>query len=104
VLEAIAAGHPRLNEIAQAGGLTVQAVPFYPATLRAPGLIERVVPATAPHPEKSRRGSYRLRDPFVRFWFRFVYPNRSLLELGETARVHARVAAQLDQRRRGAPD
>lgn len=46
-------------------------------------VVERVVPVTEESPHKSRRGSYRLRDPFFRFWFRFVYPFRSELEAGE---------------------
>ena len=45
-------------------------------------LVERVVPVTEDKPHKSRRGLYRLRDQFFRFWFRFVHPNRSLLERG----------------------
>jgi AAA+ ATPase superfamily predicted ATPase len=33
-------------------------------------------------PHKSRRGLYRLKDNFLRFWFRFILPNRSQLERG----------------------
>ncbi len=46
------------------------------------GIVRREVPATEHHPEKSRKGVYRIADHFVRFWFRFVLPNRSLLEEG----------------------
>ncbi len=41
--------------------------------------VERVVPVTVRNPERSRRGLYRLSDPFLRFWFRFVLPNRTAL-------------------------
>jgi AAA+ ATPase superfamily predicted ATPase len=37
---------------------------------------------TEPQPEKSRKGVYRISDPFVGSWFRFVHPNRDLLERG----------------------
>lgn len=79
-LEAIAAGRTRLNEIKQATGL--DGAMAYLHTLQDLWLVERVVPATEAQPHKSRRGLYRLRDHFFRFWFRFVHPNRTLLERG----------------------
>lgn len=97
ILEAIAAGRTRQNEIAQAAGIAPSSIPFYLATLRELGLVERVVPATEERPEKSKRGIYRLRDNYFRFWFRFAYPNRSLLERGQAAIVRDQVGDQLDQ-------
>ena len=44
--------------------------------------MERIVPVTETQPHKSRRGVYRLKDNFLRFWFRFVLPNHSQLERG----------------------
>jgi len=35
-------------------------------------LVERRVPVTE-RPERSKRSRYRIRDPFFRFWFRFLY-------------------------------
>jgi AAA+ ATPase superfamily predicted ATPase len=80
ILEAIASGRTRLNEIRQATGLN--GVSAYLDTLQGLRLVERVVPVTETQPHKSRRGLYRLRDHFFRFWFRFVHPNRTLLERG----------------------
>jgi len=45
-------------------------------------LVERIVPVTETQPQKSRRGIYRLKDHYLRFWFRYVHPNRSQLERG----------------------
>ncbi len=59
--------------------------------------MEKAVPATERHPEKSKRGIYRILADYVRFWFRFVYPNRSLLEQGETRPVRELVVRQLDE-------
>jgi len=80
ILEAIASGRTRLNEIKQATG--IGGVTAYLDTLQGLQLVERVVPVTESQPHKSRRGLYRLRDHFFRFWFRFVYPHRTLLERG----------------------
>lgn len=80
VLEAIASGRTQLNQIKQTTGL--EGVTAYLGTLQELRLVERIVPITESQPHKSRRGLYRLRDHFFRFWFRFVHPNRSLVERG----------------------
>lgn len=80
ILQAIAAGKTRLNEIKQATG--IEGATAYLDTLQQLHLVERVVPVTEMQPQKSRRGVYRLKDNYLRFWFRYVHPNHSQLELG----------------------
>ena len=80
ILQAIAAGKTRLNEIKQATG--IEGATAYLDTLQQLHLVERVVPVTETQPHKSRRGIYRLKDHYLRFWFRTVHPNRSQLERG----------------------
>jgi uncharacterized protein len=80
VLQAIASGQTRQNEIKQATGL--ENITPYLETLQQLHLVERSVPVTETQPHKSRRGLYRLKDNYLRFWFRFVLPNRSQLEQG----------------------
>jgi AAA+ ATPase superfamily predicted ATPase len=97
VLDAIAGGRTRPNEIAQATHIAATSIPFYLKTLQEMGLVARLTPVTEHNPDKSRWGIYQLTDPYFRFWFRFVYPQRSLLERGETGLVRQQVAEQLDQ-------
>lgn len=80
ILQAIAAGKTRLNEIKQATG--IEGVTAYLDTLQHLHLVQRLVPVTETQPQKSRRGLYRLKDHYLRFWFRYVHPNRSQLERG----------------------
>ena len=80
ILQSIAAGKTRLNEIKQATEL--DGATAYLDTLQQLHLIERLVPVTEKQPQKSRRGIYRLKDHYVRFWFRYLHPNRSQLEQG----------------------
>jgi len=82
ILEAIASGKTRLNEIKQATG--IEGLSAYMDTLQSLLLVEREIPVTETQPHKSRRGIYRLKDNFFRFWFRFLHPNRSLLEQGRS--------------------
>jgi hypothetical protein len=60
--------------------------------------VERRVPVTETQPHKSRRGIYRLKDHYLRFWFRYLHPNRSQLERGGAQIIlNNRVLPQLDQ-------
>jgi hypothetical protein len=43
------------------------------------GLVKRELPF-GEHPRRSKRSRYKIGDPFLRYWYRFVDPNRSLLE------------------------
>ncbi|MEJ5202119.1 MAG: ATP-binding protein [Anaerolineales bacterium] len=80
ILQSIAAGKTRLNEIKQSTGM--EGATAYLDTLQQLHLVERLVPVTETQPQKSRRGIYRLKDHYLRFWFRYVHPNRSQLERG----------------------
>lgn len=95
ILQAIAQGRTRLNEVVQVTGMERGPASRYLAILQDLRLVERRVPVTETQPDKSRKGSYRLRDPFLAFWFRFVAPYFSVLESGQTAPVARRVASEL---------
>lgn len=97
LLQAIAQGRTRLNEISQATGMERGPASRYLAILQDLHLVERRVPVTERQPDKSRRGLYRLRDPFLAFWFRFVAPYFSTLEVGHTAPIARLVADELNQ-------
>jgi len=79
ILEAVALGHTTPNEIAGATGIDVGPLSKYLQTLRRLRLVTRDVPVTAAG-KKSKRSRYRVADEFLRFWFRFVEPNRSSIE------------------------
>ena len=79
ILEAIATGHTTPNEISGTTGIDVGPLSKYLQTLRRLRLITREVPITA-SAKQSKRSRYHVGDEFLRFWFRFVEPNRSGIE------------------------
>ncbi len=79
ILQSIAFGNTRMNDIVQRTGIERGPVSKYLSVLQDLRLIEREIPVTEKHPEKSRKGIYRLSDNFFRFWFRFVLPYKSPL-------------------------
>jgi AAA+ ATPase superfamily predicted ATPase len=96
ILEAVATGRVRQNDIRQAVGINGASLGYYLGALRDLGLLERIVPVTEADPARSRQGLYHLLDPFFRFWFRFVYRERVHLERGDTAVVRRAVEDQLE--------
>jgi AAA+ ATPase superfamily predicted ATPase len=79
ILEAVALGHTTPNEISGATGIDSGPLSKYLQTLRQLRLLDREVPVTASR-KKSKRSRYRVADEFLRFWFRYVEPNRSSIE------------------------
>jgi AAA+ ATPase superfamily predicted ATPase len=98
LLRAIAQGRTRLNEIAQGAGIgDVTTVARYLDILQQMRLITRRVPVTETQPEKSKKGIYHIDDHFLRFWFRYVHPNQSSLDLGlADAILQQRIKSDLD--------
>jgi len=72
ILEAIAGGSTSRNEIAGTTGIDYNQLSRYLDRLSRLRLVAQHVPITE-RKERSKRSRYRIRDPFVRFWFRFVY-------------------------------
>ncbi|WP_257301067.1 ATP-binding protein [Haloarchaeobius sp. FL176] len=79
ILEAIATGRTTPNEISGATGIDSGPLSKYLQTLRRLRFVEREVPVTATG-KTSKRSQYHVADEFLRFWFRFVEPNRSSIE------------------------
>src|SRR5439155_12994727 len=56
-------------------------------------LIERRQPVLAP--SQSRKGRYFIRDPFLRFYYRFVIPNLTAIQRGQQAAILEALRADL---------
>jgi AAA+ ATPase superfamily predicted ATPase len=98
ILQAIASGLTKRSEIADRVGVGSTQMSPYIATLEKLRITERVSPVADRAPERPSRGRYFVRDNFLRFWYRFVLPNRSLLEMGEGERVwRERIEPHLDE-------
>lgn len=77
ILEAIANGATKFGEICNATGMDAPTVSKYLSRLQLLGIVKEEYPLL----ETRRKGlkRHRLADNYFNFWFRFVYPNRSLI-------------------------
>ncbi|MFA7319630.1 MAG: ATP-binding protein [Parcubacteria group bacterium] len=87
ILRAISWGKRKFGEIVNETGLGKNVLTKYLNVLERLRLIEKEVPATEKNPQKSRKGLYRITDNFFRFWFQFVYPYKSELQIGRQSEV-----------------
>jgi len=89
IVEAVALGNTRLNEINQKTQVERSKLSVYLKNLVELGLLEREFPISDGVKEKAnvQRGLYRITDNFFRFWFAFVFPNLSELEAGDADSV-----------------
>jgi hypothetical protein len=95
ILKTIAAGNHKLGKIAAALEVHQTKLTSYLKNLMDLDIIEREVPITEEHPEKSKMGLYNIKDNFISFWFKFVYPNKSLLESGRSDFVEEKIHKNL---------
>ena len=82
ILKAISWGKRKFGEIVNETGLEKNIITKYISVLEKLRLIEKEVPVTEKNYQKSRKGLYQISDNFFRFWFQFVFPFKSDLEIG----------------------
>ncbi len=81
ILRAISWGKRKFGEIVNETGLEKSFLTKYLMTLERLQIIEREVPVTENAPQKSRKGLYTITDNYFRFWFQYVFPYKSDLEI-----------------------
>ena len=96
ILTALASGSRTAAEIAASTGLPERSLPYYLGQLEELRYLRRRYPLTD-GPPVTRHVRYTLDDPLLRFWFRFVYPEQSLIkQLGPERTWDKRIAPRFD--------
>ena len=95
ILRAIAEGKRKLGEISNETGLEKSAVSRYLATLEAVKFVDYELPVT--ESSKSKKRLYYLSDNYLNFWFKFIYPNKWLIEEGFGERVLEKIKSEFSQ-------
>ncbi len=83
ILKTIAEGEHKIGNIASKIGIKANILTKYLDMLINLDILERQVPVTENNPEKSKMGLYFIKDNYFRFWFRYLFPNQSYLEIQE---------------------
>lgn len=82
IIKAIAMGNTKISSMSSALEIKATSLTKYLETLIDLDIIEREVPITEENPLKSKKGVYKIKDNYLKFWFTFIYPHLSYLESG----------------------
>ena len=83
IISAIASGATKMNEIASTSGIETSQCSNMLATLIGLGIVKKELPAGEEKKDRpTRKTIYLLADFMFRFWYSFVRPNLSRIEMG----------------------
>lgn len=91
VLKYLSFGYNTQGGLSSATGVEKGNLSKYISVLEETQLIRYILPLG-----QRKRGIYAINEPFFNFWFRFVYPNLSDLEIGLVDEVFSRLVSQLN--------
>jgi AAA+ ATPase superfamily predicted ATPase len=80
IIQSIASGNTKMSAIATKLGLNSSSLSPYLAKLLDLDILEREVPVTE-NIENSKKSLYYIKDNYLAFWFNYVYPYQSYLEI-----------------------
>jgi AAA+ ATPase superfamily predicted ATPase len=95
ILQTIASGATQMAQIADKTGINVNSISKYLDEMVSEyGVLERRAPVTV----KSgghKGGRYHIADPLLKFWFRYIYKNQTLIEIGAVDRLVDKIEEDL---------
>lgn len=96
ILKALSMGKTRLSDLMNETGMPKTHISKYLAVLQSLGFVVREVPVTEKNPARSRLGLYFISDNYLNFWFKFIYPNASEIEMDRAAFARKVVRSELN--------
>lgn len=90
ILYYLAAGNRKLNDLHGKTGYSRAKISVYLKNLIQLDIVEKLVPLDEEGKENAMRGLYRIKDNFLSFWYRFVFPNLSEIMLGSADLIYER--------------
>ncbi|RLI99653.1 MAG: ATP-binding protein [Candidatus Aenigmatarchaeota archaeon] len=91
LLKYISLGYKSTGKLCSVTGMDKSNIMKYISTMEELGIIKHIVPFGA-----KRKGIYEIVDPMFRFWFKFIYPYRDLLEIEKVEMVENEIRRNID--------
>ncbi len=92
ILKYLSQGYKSLGKLSSASSLDRNNLMRYLASLEETNIIRHILPLGM-----KRKGIYEIKDPLFRFWFKFIYPHRDKLELGNISFIQEEIETGLNQ-------
>jgi len=97
ILKAIAFGKTKLNDISNYTEIERTTLFKYIEVLIELGFIEKQLPVTEKNQQKSKKGLYFMKDEFFNFWFKFIFPFKSEIEINKTNDILTKIIKEMNQ-------
>lgn len=91
ILKYLSLGYNTQGELSSVTGIEKGNLSKYLSVLEETHIVKYIVPLG-----QRKRGIYVIDDQFVNFWFKFVYPNRSDLEIGNADEVFSKLSQNIN--------
>ena len=88
ILATLAQGNYKLNDMYAHTGFSRAKISVYLKNLTELGCTEKLFSFDSMDQRSAQKGLYRIREPFLRFWYRFIYPNLSAVLAGAGEQVY----------------
>lgn len=88
ILAALAQGKNKLNDVYEHTGFSRAKISVYLKNLTELDITEKLYSAETKEYKEIKKGLYCIREPYLRFWYRFIYPNLSLILSGQGEKVY----------------
>jgi len=75
ILAALAQGREKLNALYAHTGFSRAKISVYLKNLMELEIVEKVFSVDTPGRDSQKKGVYRISNPYVHFWFKYIYPN-----------------------------
>lgn len=91
VIQAIALGSSKLNEISTKIDATTGSTSFYLKNLMDLGILAKIIPVTDAQKQRNKKTLYEISDGMFRFWYAFIPKNVSAIQRGLTELVYQNI-------------
>ncbi len=88
ILATLAAGNWKLNDIYTRTGFSRAKISVYLKNLICLDIVEKVFSLETGSHDDVKKGMYKIKDNYLCFWYRYVFPNMSLLDRGMEKEVY----------------
>lgn len=95
ILQTVSCGITQMSQIADKTGIEVTSISKYLDELVTKyEVLERRLPVTSSGSEH-KNGRYHIADPLLKFWFRYIHKNQSLVAMGAEDRLAEKIVTDL---------
>lgn len=95
ILHTISSGSTKLSTICSQLGINSGGITPYITKLIDLDIVEKEVPVTE-NIDNGKKGLYKIKDNYLRFWFNYVYPYQSYLEIGNISYPLEKIKNEFD--------